>query len=333
MSKKAIKIVLHLVGPLIFLYIISQISFSNLLASFSVVNVWLILAAFLAMILEIFVKAIRWRVILASLDIHISKTKSVSLFWLGAFAGIVTPGRLGELAKVYFLKNKGNDAFRSFFSVILDRLIDIVFLLFLGLLIFAFYLRSLGSYLIVFGAAALLATVLIFVLLDQRSLVNKLFGRLLKFVVPINFDDYNRFTFAKFWNGLRGLKAGDLLHFSFYLLAAWLLYFLSRYLIALSLGLDLSFIDIAVVSVAIAIVSALPISVAGLGTREAIVIYFFGLFGIKPETALLFSLLILVTDLLSVACGFIPYYKEASLIDRVKALEEKESSELKLNSD
>ncbi len=95
-------------------------------------------------------------------------------------------------------------------------------------------------------------------------------------------------------------------------------YFLARYVIALSLGLPLSFFDVALISVLMAIVTFLPISIAGLGTREAAVVYLFSLFGLDKETAVLFSLLIFTIDILTISFGIIPYFRESALINKIK---------------
>jgi uncharacterized protein (TIRG00374 family) len=235
--------------------------------------------------------------------------------------GVVTPGRIGELIKVYFLKDQGHSVFRSFFSVILDRIIDIFILLLLATLIFFFFLPEIGVYLVIFGAMLLIPIIFIFLLIDQRSYLHRVFGKLIKKLIPFDFNDYNRFDFNKFWQGIRNLKRGDTISFFVYLVAGWFFYFAARYFIALSMGLELSFVDVATISVLVAIVSILPISIAGLGTREITVIYLFGLFNINKETALLFSLLIFTIDLIITSLGLIPYLKESLLINRVKKYE------------
>ncbi|MBU1255770.1 flippase-like domain-containing protein, partial [Patescibacteria group bacterium] len=103
-----------------------------------------------------------------------------------------------------------------------------------------------------------------------------------------------------------------------YLIISWFVYFSARYAIALSLGLNLSFIDITIISSSMALMSILPISIAGLGTREATAIYFFSLFSLSKESALLFSLLVFTTDILVVSFGLIPYLKENFSIKNIK---------------
>ncbi len=297
MNKK-LKYLLHLLGPAVFVYILSQINFGLLKEELLTLNIYfLVLAAFFS-IIQIITRSLKWRAILSGLGIELSRTSSISLYWLGTFIGVVTPGRLGELAKVYFLKNRRQSAFRSFLSVLLDRIIDIFILLIFGVLIFYFFLREIGNYIIFIGLGLILFLALIFFLINKRSFLHKFFSS----------REGSKFTFNKF----------SILPVFIYLIISWLFYFASRYMISLSLGLELSFLEVSIISVLVVLVTMLPISVAGIGTRDAAVIYLFSLFALNKEIALSFSLLILVVDLLTISLGLIPYLKESKLVGKVK---------------
>ncbi|MFC1700642.1 lysylphosphatidylglycerol synthase transmembrane domain-containing protein [Patescibacteria group bacterium] len=318
MKKNKIKIFLQIIGPLIFIYILSKIDYRLFLIEAKLLKWHFLLFAFGLTIMEVIVKSLRWRVILMSLEITISRISCLGLYWLGVFAGTITPGRLGEVIKVYFLKNKGHSAFRSFFSIILDRISDILVLLLFGLFISLFFLRNIGFYVLVIGIILLIGIIFIFSLINSKSFIYKIFGRYIKKIIPIDLNNYNRFNFSKFWNGIKLLKKKEIIIFFFYLVISWFLYFYPRYVIAQSLRLKLSFIDIVIISTVLSIVSILPISVAGIGTREATVIYLFSLFKLNKETAVLFSLMIFTVNIIVVSFGLIPYLKELVLIKKFK---------------
>lgn len=318
-----IRTFLQLLGPLIFFYILFKIDYQLLFKEAKLLKWYFLVLASGIVIIEIIIRSLRWRAILSALGINISKIDSINLHWLGTFVGIITPGRFGELIKVYFLKNKGYNTFRSFFSIILDRFFDIFVLLFLGLLVFFFFLKEASIYIIVLGLILLLIIIFIFLLIDQRSFISKFFSRIIQKIFPVDFADYSRFTFSKLWQGIKGLKKKEVIYFLIYLIISWFSYFLVRYILTLSMDLSLSFIDITIISVLVTLVTILPISIAGLGTREAAFIYLFGLFGLTMEIALLFSLLVFSIDLAIISFGLIPYLKESSLINRIKSYESK----------
>ena len=317
MNKK-IKFLLYFLGPAVFIYILFQIDFELLKKELLNVKIsFLILAAFFASI-QIITRAQKWRVILLRANISLSRINAINLYWLGSFIGAITPGRFGELIKIYFLKNKGYSAFRSFLSVFFDRLSDVFILLLLGFLIFSFFLREIGVYIFLISIISLLILIFVFMLINKKSFLHKIFSKILKKFSLIDFEEYDNFSFIQFLSSFKKSKKRLIISFFFYLIISWLFYFLARYLTALSLGLDLSFLEVSVISALVAVVTMLPISIAGIGTREAAVIYLFSLFSLNKETALVFSLLVFAIDLLVVSLGIIPYFKESFLIKSIK---------------
>ena len=69
-------------------------------------------------------------------------------------------------------------------------------------------------------------------------------------------------------------------------------------LLARELGLNLSFWQIAFAVSLAAVVSRLPVTVMGIGTREVALIFALGFFGIQRPAALSFSLLVFAVHLL-----------------------------------
>lgn len=315
---KKFKFCLQILGPLIFIYILFQINYGLIFKEIKLLKWHFLIFSLALMVTETIIRSLRWRVILSSLNISISRAKSLSLYFAGGFMGIITPGHIGEVIKVYFLKHKGHSAFRSLFSVILDRVIDIVVLLVLGFLVFIFFLRQIGIYIALVGIILAAGVVFIFMLLNPDSYLHKLFGTLIQKIIPIDFNHYNKFTFKKFWRGIKELRKKDTFLFLIYLVIGWSFYFYARYAISEALGLNLSLLQVVIVSVLSTIVALLPISVAGIGTREITTIYVFGLFGVNKEAAVLFSLFVFTINITSVALGFIPYIRESALINKVK---------------
>ncbi|GAH55102.1 unnamed protein product, partial [marine sediment metagenome] len=78
-------------------------------------------------------------------------------------------------------------------------------------------------------------------------------------------------------------------------LVTYAIFFSQCYLLALSLNLSLSFLDIAVYMAVANLVVLIPVSIAGIGTRDATLIALFSLQGVSAEAALSYSLLVLFT--------------------------------------
>lgn len=327
MKSKHAKIIFRLLGPLIFIYILLQIDYRSLFQVVKSIKWLYLLLALVLILLEFLIKTLRWRVVLSSLGIFVSRICSLNLCWIGDFVGTITPGKVGELIKIYFLKNRGYSVFRSFLSIILEKIINVLTILFFGLLIYFFFLREIGFYITIISIILVIGVIFLFLLANHQillanhqSIIYKIFGKFIQKIIPENF---NRFTIKNLWHGVKEMNKKEIFYFIFYLSVSWSLYFYSRYMIARAIGLNLSFVNIFVISIVVTVVAILPISVAGMGTREAAIIYLFTLFNLSKETAVLFSLLIFATNTIIVSFGVIPYLKESILISKVKKIDDK----------
>ena len=132
---------------------------------------------------------------------------------------------------------------------------------------------------------------------------------LIKFHRPIlkplwpNIRPINQERFLRFFNGLGSIMNVKILFALLITFIAYALFFLQSYFIALAINipLPLLFIVFAVSSASLA--ASLPISIWGIGTREAVFVFTFKTIGISTENALSFSFLLFVINYL--CCGFI----------------------------
>lgn len=76
--------------------------------------------------------------------------------------------------------------------------------------------------------------------------------------------------------------------------AAYGIFFVQCYLLALALNLSLNFTTVVYAVALGSLVTLLPLSISGLGTREATIVYYLGLQGISSSAALGFSLTLFI---------------------------------------
>ncbi|HDZ27340.1 MAG TPA: flippase-like domain-containing protein [Candidatus Aminicenantes bacterium] len=94
------------------------------------------------------------------------------------------------------------------------------------------------------------------------------------------------------------------------------LFFFQCFLIAKSIGLQISYFDLALIMSIVNIITLIPISISGLGTREASMIFLFKLIGLPTEAAISFSLLIFfVFFICGGLMGFIAWWLNPVKID------------------
>jgi hypothetical protein len=265
----------------------------NLLKS----SIWqLILLAVFLNIPMIFIKATRWWYLMRTQSIVYPLSQSFLGYLSSIFVGLLTPGRLGELTKaLYITSNNRITMGQALSSVLADRLFDLSALLIVGgvalasIINFSVWQGWVG---VITVAGGLTFTLLL--LLTEQG-----FSLLKTFVAPLGKSMAHLFMPGGWIFDTRaGLKQFSILTISIagmLTALAYLIFFGQCYLLALSLKLPLSFMSTSSATALGSLVSLLPISISGIGTRDAAIVAYLGTYGIPPEKAFAFSLLIFLT--------------------------------------
>ncbi|MCX6796329.1 MAG: lysylphosphatidylglycerol synthase transmembrane domain-containing protein, partial [Candidatus Falkowbacteria bacterium] len=144
---------LNFLGIFLFLYILSRINFSDFFNKLPQINLWLILLLPPLIIIINLIKAWRWRIMLSRQNINYPFTQIILIYLSGIFFGAITPGRIGELGRLYYLKKDQHSTFNSLTTLILDKVLDLILALILGvagLFIYSRYLHINQTYISVF---------------------------------------------------------------------------------------------------------------------------------------------------------------------------------------
>ncbi len=241
-------------------------------------------------------KARRWQDLLQMQGIAYAYNDSFLVFMAGVFLGLVTPGRLGEMSKALYLKQDVDVPLsEGLASVLVDRLFDLYAILMLGAAGLVWF-RLLPSW----ALAVILVGTLGVLLLPVALLSERLTGSILHLfcALPIVRRCQARLADAttRFQQALRPLLTPRLVVPLLLTLAAYALYFGQAQLLAVSLDLDIALPYLAVCLSIAGVITLLPISFAGLGTRDAILIALLLPLGIAPEEAVAFSMLFFVVS-------------------------------------
>ncbi len=118
-----------LIGIGIFIYLLLNIDLKSLLTYFKEANILYFLISLLFIIPTIFVKGIKWLMIIDKED-RIPLPKAIIAWVAGFGAGLITPGRVGDFLRAKFLKVRLG---KSLLTVLIDRLNDVLVLFLLGI--------------------------------------------------------------------------------------------------------------------------------------------------------------------------------------------------------
>lgn len=285
------------IGILIFILILTRIDIPALLAIFTSINLFYLLIAISVNGIAVVTKSFKWKIIVNTVKPKFSLFESVQAFLIGFSFSVLTPAKLGDLIRVYYVRDENCTTGRALSTVVIDRLIDVAMLvaiagtsMFLFSYLYHFEILSLIVLgLIVAGVACGIMVIL------NKSLLSKLLRPFFTLFVPLTMKEKVSLYFHEFYEGL----------FSFYhhrrafflalsvAFLSWILAFVYGYFLALSIGIPLELSYFVVVIPIISLLDLLPISISGIGTRDAALIFLFGLKGIPAESAVAFSLLYL----------------------------------------
>ncbi len=282
----------------LFFYLLSKTDWEICFNYIKKIHLIHLLTAILIIYLGYFLKCIRWNYILKSLDSYERITSLFKIFLIGGYLGIITPGKIGDFGRIYYLKNK-IDWKNLTASLLIDRFNDFVMLVILSAL----------------GIIRLQSLII-----DKLKLEinNKLiFG--LTFFVIVFFFLVMKFKpqFKEFYLIIKksfSIK-NNLLQMVLTLLSMLIIY--SSYIIvSKDLDISISSVDIFFTLIIVGILNLLPITVLGIGVREATIIYFFGLHGINYEIAIAFSLIIFAIQIITFLPGAYWFYKNPINFDK-----------------
>ena len=284
----------RLLGLLLLAVLLGRVDLGQLQRIIRNVDLLLVIVSLAAIVPLILVKTIRWQGILRSQSVQLQTWPAFLAYFGSLFVGFLTPGRLGEFVKAMHVTHVHNvSSARAFSSVLADRLFDLYALLLVGGAALLTLTVGDTDWVALIGSALLLTLPLLLLLNDT------VFSWLQQACLRLGHRGRKLFATGSWLSemrlGLRELPWSCLLSSSALTVLSYAIFFGQCYLLALALGLPTGFIRVTYAIALGSLVTLVPISISGLGTREATIIAFLGTAGVPAEAALGFSLLVFVT--------------------------------------
>ena len=289
------KIAFRLIGLGILLLILSRLNLAAAAAALARTRWGYLLLALAANPLLFGLKAQRWRALLRMQGVDYGQGDAFLAFLAGLFLGLVTPGRVGEMGKALYLKQDcALPLSEGMANVLVDRLFDLYTILILGTAGLIWFRLLPGWALILIVSGTLGALLMPPALLSERLAG---WGLALARRTPFlnRYDAPLTGAVGRFQRGLRPLLQPGLIAPLALTLAAYALFFGQGRALALALDLPVGTGYLAVCLSVAGVITLLPISFSGLGTRDAVLIALFAPLGIAAEEAVAYSTLFFLT--------------------------------------
>lgn len=297
----------RLIGPAVLAWFLAATDLNRIAANLRGVH-WAPLLLSLALYPGlILIKTWRWDLLMRNLDMRVPPLRySMVLYMIGQFAGGATPGQSGDFIKAWYLRERGSDLASALFSILLDRLFDFLVMALLSLVGLVMFLHlfpqrfqnpilsaTLGS------AAAIVLIVPTLMWRRSRDWVMRFPQRFAPERARNHLEHWRaRFASLNMRAGLMGV-----LSLTSCAAAAWVIARLWLLFRAMDVTVP---VPVLICSVAlISIIQTLPISFAGVGVRDAILVAVLGSYGYAPEKALALSALFLLLTIEQIIIGFL----------------------------
>ncbi|MAG20535.1 hypothetical protein CL618_03830 [archaeon] len=274
-----LKKLLPIIGIVLFIYIIIKVDPKKLFQTLLELKLSLLFLSLLLFIPISLIQTYKWK--------HITKLQNLTtnfLFLLKSnilanFYGLITPARMGNFIKIEYLKEQTKASTEKCSSnVVIDRFLDILSV---------FTLAAIGSLvffntdLILILVISLVLLMLLFIFLMKPKLNKPIFKFIYHKILPEKLKEKANHSFHAVYDHIPKIRT--LIYPFFLSILTWLLIVSQVYLVALAFSISIPYFSFIFLFPISTIVTLLPISIAGFGTREASLLYLFQSFNILPE--------------------------------------------------
>lgn len=226
------------------------------------------------------VKSLRWNRLLRYEGCSYSYVKSFHAYLASFTIGLITPGRLGEIARLYYVReDTGTGFYQSFKTIVSDRIFDFAILIWFGATGMLFFYQVLGDH---HGSLYLLLVGIVMFII--WFLLKLSLYKLIRNPRQLSLPGLIKETWGEMFKPRMAIPW-------LLTLLAYYIFYLANQWIFRAIHIDLEVTDIGFILSLMSLATLIPISIAGFGTREASLVFLLGFYGISPEIAIVFSIL------------------------------------------
>lgn len=295
----------RLLGPAALGVILLQLDLGEIARALGRVSAPTLAGAYLVVLPAFPLRSWRWKILLESQGAKLGALEALNAYAFSIVVGAATPGRLGELVKIAYLRRRRFPTTVAVWTVALDRLLDLAFLVMVGAAFLPAFAGGRGA---AWALPALVVTAAVAVAglrYALRGRAGRAAGRLAARLLPERASQRWLPAVASLAERTRALPASTLASVAILTALAWVVSYLSVYLCAVALGLRVPLLDVCGVTAVSSLVSFLPISILGLGTREASLIALLAPYGVPaPEAVALSALFLSLTFWSVLVCSY-----------------------------
>ena len=287
MSRKQLLNVLKLVVSIVLLILIfSSIDLQAFFTTLKNANPLWMLAALCMTILGVFIRAVRWQILLNSIDVRVPIIDLTAIYFIGFLFNNLLPSGLGgdaiRMVELNSYTKRGSDAVTS---VVVDRFLGLSALQLIAIISLIFSWGAVPAAVAYFTILVFVASLVLGLLLINRTVYQTLEAKFPPFRLLTNIKLFDKLANSFQSYPMSALGKAYLVALVFNVSLILMNLFIGR-----ALGAQATLAQYAVFVPITSLVLIIPISFGGLGVREETYRQLFGQIGVPGEIAVAISL-------------------------------------------
>ena len=281
MNKKIAILLKVIVSLGLITLLVNQVDFNKIVNILKNVDIAMIVYALILLIIQVFIATTRWQYVLKCQKIMLDYKNTLQILWSGLFFNQAMPSSVGgDVIRGYYLKKQGMTLGRATLGVLIDRLFGMIGLVLLVLaslpLLFELVDDPIARTGVLFIAVGI-SLALLFIFFTDKLPGNFSHFKIIKGLYSLSREGRHCIS-----NGVIILLISILIH---------LISVIVVMIIATGLGINVEWSGFLLIIPLVTLMMVIPISIAGWGVREGVMVVGFGYLGVAPEAALALSIL------------------------------------------
>ncbi len=291
----AYKLLRAVVSAGIIVYLVLRLDIGEIGTHLKSLKIVPLLAAAAVDFLMISTNSLRWKVLLKAKGILLSLPRLIRYYLVGIFFSAFLPTSVGgDFARIVGVASSTDRRADAFASVVVERLMGFFVLIPICLISIPFVAGRLDDVrpLLIIGLAGLLIFAAAYAVLLRpvarriSRILDPLFNLFPRFKVKERLEKAYE-AIVRYRDCRGAVFQGFVLS-----VASRLLWVLGCYFVAIAFSLDISFVTLLVVVPVVELARAIPISLSGIGVREAAFVALLGQFGVDENLAFAYGLVV-----------------------------------------
>ncbi len=273
-NKNIMKIIRFVIGISIILFLLFKIGISEILSTLAETKLGIFLIAYVFLLLSHFLDSLNVYMLIDTLKNKIKYSDFFAYYTNSRIASLFLPGRIGDFSLTFFTKRHKISIGESGAVLLLDKIITLIIYSLLAAVGFYILLdMNIIVYLLLFGIVGIVALIILLNNKVRQFIRKKILGKR-----AVIFKGFSKF----FFDIVKKHKIRLLLNILNTFLRITVLS-ISYYFIFLSLGVELALFSIILVESIISIAIMIPITINGMGVKESIGIFLYGILLVSSE--------------------------------------------------